>query len=381
MTSIRIAALAFLLVLGPIPPTSAESITEQEAYEIAKDACIYAYPLVLQDLTNQQVTNVAEPKFPNAPLNQFSHAQTFPPADMKIVVRPNADTLYSPANLDLGSEPIVLSIPATDRYFMLPMLSMWTDVFAVPGTRTTGRNRAVDFLVVGPKWQGEVPEGLELIRSPTRYVFIIGRTQTNGPADYDAVHKIQAQYKLTPLSAWGKGDYTPPKGKVDPSIDMQTPPPDQVEKMAAPTFFARFAELLKDNPPNQVDYPAIHRLERVGIEAGESFDLNAAPENIKQAFERAYADARKWLAEENRKASGAGAKGWVYRTTGGAYGVDYPYRAAIAICCLGYNLPQDAVYPSIATDSDGKPLDGIGKLSLPKTISARSDGEVRLAQH
>jgi hypothetical protein len=241
---------------------------------------------------------------------------------------------------------------------------MWTDVFAVPGTRTTGRSHAVDFLVVGPKWQGEVPEGLELVRSPTRYVFIIGRTQTNGPADYDAVHKIQAQYKLTPLSAWGKGDYTPPKGKVDPSIDMKTPPPDQIEKMDAPTFFARFAELLKDNPPNQVDYPTIHRLERVGIEAGESFDLNAAPENIKQAFERAYADARKWLAEENRKASGAGAKGWVYRTTGGAYGVDYPYRAAIAICCLGYNLPQDAVYPSIATDSDGKPLDGIGKYVL-----------------
>jgi hypothetical protein len=126
---------------------------------------------------------------------------------------------------------------------MLPMLSMWTDVFAVPGTRTTGRSRAVDFLVVGPKWQGEVPVGLELIRSPTRYVFIIGRTQTNGPADYDAVHKVQAQYKLTPLSAWGKGDYTPPKGKVDPSIDMKTPPPDQVERMDAPTFFARFAEL------------------------------------------------------------------------------------------------------------------------------------------
>jgi hypothetical protein len=121
---------------------------------------------------------------------------------------------------------------------------------------------------------------------------------------------------------------------------------------------------MKDNPPNQVDYPTIHRLERVGIKVGETFDLNGVPENIKAVFERAYADAKTWLAEENRKASGAGAKGWVYRTTGGAYGVDYPYRATIAVCCFGYNLPQDAVYPVLATDSDGRPLDGNNKYIL-----------------
>jgi len=125
--------------------------------------------------------------------------------------------------------------------------------------------------------------------------------------------------------------------------------------MDAATFFARFAEVLKDNPPNQVDYPTLHRLQRVGLERDQDFDLNAAPANIKQAFERGTAEARALLAAEAKKASGTG---WSYRTDGGAYGVNYLFRATIANWGLGYNLPQDAVYPSLATDSEGRPLDG-----------------------
>jgi hypothetical protein len=153
-------------------PASAQNISQHEAYEIAKDAYVYAYPLMLTGVLMGQATNYAEPTgiVTQAPYNQFSHAMAFPPADFKMVVRPNVDTLYSSANLDLGPEPIVLSVPATDRYFMLPLLSMWTDVFAVPGTRTTGRNTAREFLLVGPNWQGQVPAGLEIIRSPTRFV-------------------------------------------------------------------------------------------------------------------------------------------------------------------------------------------------------------------
>jgi hypothetical protein len=312
------------------------------------------------DAFMRQGTNYAEPTgiVTQAPYNQFSHARAFPPADFKAVVRPNVDTLYSSANLDLGPEPLVLSVPATERYFMLPLLSSWTDVFAVPGTRTTGRSTASEFLLVGPGWRGEAPSGVEIIRSPTRLVGIGGRTQTNGVSDYDAVHRIQAGYKLTPLSAWGKGSYTPPKVKVDPAIDMKTPPPAQVEKMDAATYFARFAELLKDNPPGPFDYPMIHRLERIGFKAGQNFDLNGAPPQIKQAFERATTDGKASVAKAAKEAGGEGGKGWVYTTRSGVYGVDYLYRAAIALCCLGENLPQDAVYPSLSTDSEGRPLDG-----------------------
>jgi hypothetical protein len=345
---------------NPATSSQAEATSEQEAYEIARDAYVYAYPLVLTHTTLQQLSNFAEPVADSVfgPPNQFHHARAFPdPAD-RIVIRENVDTLYSAATLDLKAEPMVLSVPATDRYFQLPMLSLWTDVFAVPGTRTTGRNTARDFLVVRPAWQGDVPADLEVIRSPTRYVWIIGRTQTNGTADYANVHKIQDGYKLTPLSAWGTGDYVPPAGVVDPSIDMRTPPPQIVDNMDAAAFFGRFAELLKDNPPNQVDYPMIHRLERLGFEVGESFDLSAAPATIRQAIERAFADGKALVLAEGDKAAGIGGAGWVYTTRGGAYGVDYLYRAAIAQCCVGENLPQDAIYPSLATDSEGQPLDG-----------------------
>jgi hypothetical protein len=360
---VGIAASAWAASVSVCAPSAlaeaAQSVSRQEAQEISREAYIYSYPLVLTDVTRQQLTNYAEPnETGQGPPNRFINLRAFPDPKFKIVVRPNADTLYSSAWLDLKAEPIVLSVPATDRYFMLPMLSMWTDVFAVPGTRTTGPNTARTFLVTGPGWSGNVPPDMEVIKSPTRYVWFIGRTQTNGKADYDAVHKIQDEYKLTPLNAWGKGDYVPPRGTVDPGIDMKTPPPAQVDKMDVATFFARFAEVLKDNPPNEADYPTIHRMERVGIVPGKSFDLASATPEIKSAFERGSADAKKAIIEEARKSSGASGRGWSYRTTGGAYGVDYPFRAAIAYFGLGYNLPQDAIYPSLSTDSQGSPFDG-----------------------
>jgi hypothetical protein len=347
-----------MTVLAHTHVSQAQTISEEDAYEIARDAYIYAYPLVLMDATRQQLTNFEVPpgRPGQGPVNQFIHLREFPDPKFKIVIRPNADTLYSSAWLDLKAEPVILSVPATDRFFMLPMLSMWSDVFAVPGTRTTGPNRARTFLVTGPGWSGNIPFGMEVIKSPTRYVWFIGRTQTNGTADYESVHKLQDSYKLTLLTGWGKADYEPPRGVVDPNVDMKTPPPVQVDKMDAATFFARFAGLLKDNPPNNVDYPTLHRLERVGIVVGGSFDLNAAPTAIKDAFERGTADAKKAIVKEARKSSGAG-RDWSYRLTGGAYGVDYMFRAAIAYFGLGYNLPQDAIYPSLTNDSDGRPLD------------------------
>jgi hypothetical protein len=128
--------------------------------------------------------------------------------------------------------------------------------------------------------------------------------------------------------------------------------------MDTATFFGRFAELLKDNPPGPFDYPMIHRLERVGFKSGQSFDLKTAAPNIRQAFERATSDGRSLVTTLGKRAAGEGGKGWVYSTSGGAYGVDYRWRAAIAYALLGENLPQDAVYPSLSLDSEGRPLDG-----------------------
>src|SRR5262245_12204175 len=171
-----VAPVALALILSQGVPAKAQNVSDAEAYAIAKDAYVYAYPLVLTYLTAVQTTNYAAPTgIPTqAPVNQFSHARELVPADYKVVVRANNDTLYSTAVVDLGPEPVVLSVPATDRYFMLPMMSLWTDIFAVPGSRTTGRNTARDFLIVGPNWRGTAPAGLEIIRSPTRLFDIVG---------------------------------------------------------------------------------------------------------------------------------------------------------------------------------------------------------------
>ncbi|MEG6549301.1 DUF1254 domain-containing protein [Desulfocurvibacter africanus] len=335
-------------------PAQQADISEQEAYDIAREAYIYAYPLVVMDVTRMQMINHAEPQdIGTGPANRFIHATEFPTAGFKEVVRPNVDTLYSSAWLDL-TEPMVLTMPATERYMLLPIMSMWTDVFAVPGTRTTGTGRPRTFLLAGPGWRGQPPKGMEVIQSPTRWIWIIGRIQTNGKQDYAAVRKIQAGISLTPLSAWGKGSHIPPKGTVDPAVDMKTPPPAQVAKMDAATFFSRFAWITKHNPPYFYDYPVVHRMERIGLIPGQEFNPASLPPAIRKAVEEAYMQARLTLAA----GAGEGKPGWIYYTRGGAYGTDYLLRATVALHGLGMNLPQDAVYLAISTDSRDRPLSG-----------------------
>src|SRR6202140_3615552 len=223
------------LSLCPVLSLAAQAqsaITEQEAQAIAADAYIYFYPLVTMDVTRKQLTNVEPGKGVGAPMNTLFSFPAFPTADMRQVVRPNFDTLYSISTLDLTKEPMVVSVPDTGgRYYLLPMLDMWSDVFASPGWRTTG-TQAANFLITPKGWSGAIPAGSTQIEAPTPYVWIIGRTKTDGPSDYDAVHKIQAGYKIAPLSDWGKTP-KPVEVKIDPSIDMKTPPKAQGDTMKA----------------------------------------------------------------------------------------------------------------------------------------------------
>src|SRR5262245_17906863 len=265
----------------------AQSVSAEEAQTIANDAYVYFYPLVTMDVTRKQLINTP----PGAagiggPMNSFTNIPTFPAADMKAVVRPNFDTLYSSAFLDLTKEPVVVSAPDTGgRYYLLPMLDAWSDVFASPGWRTTG-TQAGNFFVTPPDWSGDVPSGMTRISAPTPYVWIIGRTKTDGPADYDAVHKIQAGYKIAPLSQWDKAA-VPPTVTIDPTVDMKTPPKDQVDTMPANKFFAYAADLLKVIPPHLTDQPIIARLKRIGFDVGKSFDIDKIDPAVKKALETA----------------------------------------------------------------------------------------------
>jgi hypothetical protein len=337
---------------------------EQETYEIGVEAYTYLYPMVLMDVTRRQAVNVEAGKtIGRGPMNTFVHVPIFPPVDFRDVVRPNFDTLYSVAWLDLTKEPMVVTAPDTQgRYYMLPMLDMWTDVFACPGKRTTGTG-ASRFAVVPPGWLGKIPEDVQRINAPTPFVWIIGRTQTNGAKDYEAVHRVQAGYTITPLSQLGK---TPPPVTltIDPTVDMKTAPMTQVNNMAAVSFFEYAAELLKVNPPHITDQPIVARMRRIGIEPGKSFDLAKTDATVKRGLERAAPDALTAMKEKIPTLARV-VNGWQMNTdTMGVYGNFYLKRAIIALVGLGANLPEDAVYPLNIGDADGKPLKGANQYTL-----------------
>ena len=359
-------ALVVGLLAAAFAPAMAATgtVTEEEAHAIGVEAYLYFYPLVTMEVTREQLTNQeAGPGSLGGPMNHFANIPAFPTAEMKAVVRPNFDTLYSSGWLDLTKEPVVVSVPDTGgRYYLLPMLDMWSDVFASPGWRTTG-TQAGNFLVTPPGWNGTAPDGFTQIKAPTPYVWIIGRTKTDGPADYDAVHKIQAGYKITPLSQWGK-EPVPPVVKIDPAIDMKTSPKVTVDTMKAGPYFARAAELLNLHPPHITDQPIIARLERIGFEVGKSFDLNAADPAIQKGLESAPEDAQK-LMQWKIPTMARVANGWSMNTdTMGVYGNYYLKRAMIAQVGLGANLPEDAIYPVNLADSEGNPLNGANTYTI-----------------
>jgi hypothetical protein len=352
--------LAGITAIALTIPCSAQSqgISPQEAHDIGVEAYVYFYPLVTMDITRKQVTNIAPGKeFGKGPMNMFINNPEYPPANARDVVRPNFDTLYSTAWLDLTGEPVVVSVPDTGgRYYLLPMIDMWTDVFASPGWRTTG-TQAANYLITSPGWTGAVAAGLTRIDAPTPYVWIIGRTKTDGPADYAAVHKIQAGYKVTTLSRWGKAP-EPVSVKVDSTIDMKTPPMIQVDSMSADRFFTYAAELLKVNPPHITDQPIVARLKRIGIVPGKSLEFGKLDPAVRKALASVPEDAQalmKWKVPTLARV----ANFWSMNTdTMGVYGNYYLKRAIVTQLGLGANLPEDAIYPFNLGDEAGKPLDG-----------------------
>ncbi len=356
--------LGSALTMPAMAQSASTPITEAEAHAIAVNAYIYFYPLLSMDISRKTFTNVEPGKeFGRGPMNMFTNVPEYPPADFKGVVRSNFDTLYSIAWLDMTKEPAVITAPDTNgRYYLLPMLDMWTDAFASPGWRTTG-TQAGNFLVTPPGWNGTVPAGMSRIDAPTPHVWVIGRTKTDGPPDYDAVHKIQAGYKVTMLSDWGKQP-RPVEVKIDPSVDMKTPPKVQVDTMAAGKYFAYAAELLKVEPPHITDEPILARMKKIGIEPGKSFDISKLDPVVQKAIASAPEVAQKLMAWKLPTLARV-ANGWSMNTdTVGVYGNYYLKRAILAQQGLGANVPEDAIYPINLGDESGKPLDGANKYTM-----------------
>jgi hypothetical protein len=330
-----------------------------EDFWLATDAYIYGYPLVTMEMTRRIMTNVAAPEGSRGPMGQFIRAREYPDASFRDVTAPNADTLYTTSWIDVGKEPWVLSIPdMKGRYFLMPMLDGWTNVFQVPGKRTTGTG-AQTYAITGPGWSGELPAGLKEYKSPTGIVWILGRIYCTGtPEDYAAVHALQDRFQIVPLSSYGKS-YTPPAGKVDPAIDMKTAVREQVNRMDAVAYFTLLAQLMKDNPPVAADAPALARFARIGLVPGKSYDASKLKADFAKRVPEIAFDRIMLQFKVNKDVQHI--DGWNFTTKTGLYGTDYLMRALVTAIGLGANRPQDAVYPTSLKDAHEEAYDGANK--------------------
>lgn len=360
-------AIAAAALLMTDLTSHAAPLTVAEATELGTEAYVYGYPLVTMEYTRRVITNVSEPKGTKAPMGQLIRLREYPTAEFKDVTAPNADTLYTTAFLDLKKEPYVLSLPdAHGRYYLFPMLDGWTDVFQVPGKRTTGTGPQ-KYAITGPGWKGTLPEGVKQYKSPTDIVWVLGRIYCTGtPDDYVAVHKMQDEISIVPLNAYGKS-YTPPEGKVDPSIDMKTPVRDQVNALTAEAYFSLLATLLKDNPPTKADAPMVAKMAKLGIAPGKPFEFDKLDPAVQQALK----DVPKLGFEKimaHFKTAGKDVNGWQFTTKTGLYGTNYLQRALVTAIGLGANRPEDAVYPTSEVDATGQPYNGANKyvMHFPK---------------
>ncbi|TDZ95957.1 hypothetical protein CCUG60885_02095 [Mycobacteroides salmoniphilum] len=362
----RLAVMSVILLATGITSCSKGSepqkLSADEAKATALDAYVYGYPLVTMEMTRRVMTNVDKVTAPRAPMGQLMRMREYPNASFRDVTAPNADTLYTNAFVDVSKEPYVLSLPeANDRYSLFPMLDGYTNVFEVPGKRTTGTGPQT-YAITGPGWKGTLPEGVKEYRSPTSIVWLVGRIYCTGtPEDYAVVHKMQDAISLVPLSSYGK-PYIPPVSTVDPSIDMKTPVRDQVNNLSTKDYFGLLATLMKDNPPAEADRPTIDKMAKIGIEAGKPFEIDKLGAEAVSALQSVPKEGFDKIAARFKDLEDI--NGWRFSTQTGQYGTEYLQRAMITAFGLGANLPQDAVYPTSEVDASGKPYDGANKYTL-----------------
>jgi hypothetical protein len=294
------------------------------------------------------------------PENQLRMVRQFPNAQFKDVVRPNVDTLYTTAFISMKEGPWVFEMSANDkRYELMPFMDAWTNVFASPGTRTSG-NQGATYLLAGPEWDGQVPKGMTLLRSPTDMVWLIGRTQTNGAADFETVHALQNRLRLTKWPSPENTTSANTESKRDAKPDWQVSlepsiaPVAQMKALSTPEFFNRLMHLMVSHPASKEDAPLIERLAQLEIKPGQAVHLSWS-NALSFSLGRWIANQRVMQAL-NTKAQGGS---WSYPPLNlGRYGTDYNTRAAVAMVGLGANLPEDAMYPNTALDHQGQALNG-----------------------
>jgi hypothetical protein len=364
------------LALGaalPAPSTAAagpkDRLASNVIFDIGVLSYIYGYTLVLMGVTKSVATNVVDDsETGRAPINQISK-DLFPKSDYTDVVLPSTTTLYQAAWLDLSDEPVILHLPditfsdGTDRFFVIQVLDAWTEVGGLDpdcldDACTTGAfcslgsrygTREGDYAFVGPDWKGELPPGItRVIQMRTNLGWIIGRIYTTGTEEdvADIEDRLYPEITLEPLNGF-------PPPFVDPDVNMDDTPLDQVDGMPTCTFFDTLAKLMGPNPPAELDEPTVKLMARIGLVPGQPFDCD--PSTL-ATLDAAVLEARRIMSKSPQL--GLTTTGWSMPLGIGTYGRRYLQRALIAKRALGANLTEDAVYGGAIQDVHGQLLSG-----------------------
>ncbi|WP_447740431.1 DUF1254 domain-containing protein [Pseudomonas laurentiana] len=346
--------VALLAFFTQVPMAAAEALTPAQARSIAKQAYTYGFPLV--DHYRVQYTYFQDRQHPEfkAPWNTLHNTARIYTPDDKAYPTPNADTPYSQLGADLRSEPLVLTLPAVEkgRYYSAQFVDAYTYNFAYVGSRTTG-NGGGRFLLAGPDWKGTVPAGIDKVfRSETDFAFVFYRTQLEGPDDLVNVRRIQAGYKVQPLSAY----LGQPAPSAAPPVDFPVPLSAAAERSDL-AFFKQLNFVL--------GYCSIHPSERqlmtefakLGIGPGMTFDEAALPDEIREAIKAGIADAWKDFESLGQQVARGEVSTSRFLGSRAFLGDNYLYRMRASVTGLYGNDREETLYPPFYLDANGQKLD------------------------
>ncbi|AWY39158.1 DUF1254 domain-containing protein [Pseudomonas putida] len=350
----RVVMVAWLAMLSQAQLSIADPLTPAEARIIAKQAYIYGFPLV--DNYRVQYTYFQDRQHPEykAPWNTLHNTARIYTPDDKAYPTPNADTPYSQLGADLRTEPLVLTLPAVEegRYYSAQFVDAYTYNFGYVGSRTTG-NGGGHFLLAGPDWQGTVPPGVDRVfRSETRFAFVFYRTQLEGPGDLDNVKRIQAGYKVQPLSAF----LGQPAPVAAPPVDFLVPLSAEAERSSL-AFFNQLNFVLGFCPIHPSETGLMQTFAKLGVGPGLTFDEQALPEDIREAIKAGIADAWKEFEALGQKVARGEVSTSRFLGSREYLGSNYLYRMRATVTGLYGNDREETLYPPFYLDAGGQKLD------------------------
>lgn len=332
-------------------PTPAQPPTdwrETHAYAMGIQAFHYLYPWAYMPGARWTRTENS-----GRQANRFAHIRDLETAAKISGGAPNNDTLYSRAWLYVKEEPVIVTVPEIrDRYYTLEFVDFMGDNFDYVGTRATG-TKAGHYAVVAAGWKGTLPPGVKALTPVTTpWAIIMGRTFVKDAADLGAVRAIQDQYRITPLSMWGKPGAPMPK-----TPEIWEPIDPKADPLAA---WKTINRALAEVPPDPRDADLMLSFKQLGIAPGA--DIEAQPAPIRQGLARAAVDGQRIVAQAiNTGHLQKNVNGWFYppMTIGRPTATrDWLFRAMQALGGWVANDPEEAIYLNVAQDGTGKPLLG-----------------------